>query len=709
MFLTTFRRMVALSFLLSAIAYLTIKSDLTLNTVAGLAAQPEINLNPIAEPSDPERLRPVERVPRDRFGVVDPFPLDKADLCGLVYPSANEKERAAVIEGLKFFTTPHTPEEGNGPIANQQMCLGCHLNSADAFRVDRKGNRLVTTVSQVSRAGRSTPTNFDFTSLDPATGGGRAPDNDDAINNTGRTAAFTIFGDFSPIANIFNGLTQFSSNSVQHHRPTLDACLPTSLPTFEEDPNLMGGVDPETYLSSTGFRRTVGERAGPPYIGRGLMEAIFDGDILANEASQKNANNSSLDRPGYFPECPGDCIAGRHNENTSNQAFVGGDPTVRIGRFGLRAAGPTMLQFVVGGLQGELGFTSLFNPNEPVSGVNINRPGCVSPVSGLQVPVSTPVSLRALLRLTAPPEFGETLLGLLKSDDPSAPRCDGSQDELVRRGAELFGVDLVAFANRMIPGRMPRNGDSRDPNAINRADRMLNCAGCHVPVMATGRLPVESGGRHVNNVWAPIFSDLLIHQGPNINAERIAPTPRLPLIIRRIGFRDRLFDTFDLPRSLADDTLPNQGLANGREFRTAPLMGLGRIGPPFLHDGRVYLSQRSSLRHPAGTVYTNHQVTNAPLVVQTLDDAIRAAIELHDLPAPFNSPNQSSEAGGGCPVPLGNQHGKVIYRGGPADICPPYHSDASRQNRSDAREVIRRYRNLSAADQQAIIEFLKQL
>jgi CxxC motif-containing protein (DUF1111 family) len=706
MFLTMFRRIAVLSILLSAIAYLTVKPYL--NSVASRVTEEEVNLNPVAGPPDPSRLRPVERIPRDKFGVVDEFPLVENDLRALVYPSANEEERAAVLEGLSFFTTPHTPEEGAGPIANQQMCLGCHLNSAEAFRIDGKGNRIVTTVSQVSRAARTTPTNFDFTSFDPATGGGRAPDNDDAINNTGRTAAFTIFGDFSPSTNFFDGLTLFSSNSVQHHRPAFDPCIATPIPSFAEDPNLAGGVDPETNLSATGFRRTVGERAGPPYIGRGLMEAIFDGDILAIEESQSRRNYSSLERNRAFPECRGDCIEGRHNQNTSNQAFVGGDPTVRIGRFGLRAAGPTMFQFVVGGMQGELSFTSNFNPNEIVSLVNANRAGCVSTAPAIQLPDSTPVSLRALLRLTAPPEFGEVLLQLLESDDPSKPRRHDSEEELVRRGAELFGIDLEAFANRMIPGRMPRGGDNRDPNAINQADRMLNCAGCHVPVMATGRLPVEIGGRHLNNKWAPIFSDLLIHNGPSVNAERISPTPRLPLVIKRSN-GDRVYDTFDLPRGLADDALPNQGLATGREFRTAPLMGLGRIGPPFLHDGRIYLSKRSSNRNPAGTVYSNNRVSNAPLVIQTLDDAIQAAIELHDLPAPFDGPNQSSRVGGGCPVPSGNRHGEVNYRGGAEDICPPYQSEASRQNRSDAREVIRRYRNLSASDQRALIAFLKQL
>ena len=60
-------------------------------------------------------------------------------------------------------------------------------------------------------------------------------------------------------------------------------------------------------------------------------------------------------------------------------------------------------------------------------------------------------------------------------------------------------------------------------------------------------------------------------------------------------------------------------------------MGLGRIGAPFLHDGRVYLSRDTVQSTPAGTVTTNRELTNAPLVARSLDDALLATIELHDL------------------------------------------------------------------------------
>ena len=133
-------------------------------------------------------------------------------------------------------------------------------------------------------------------------------------------------------------------------------------------------------------------------------------------------------------------------------------------------------------------------------------------------------------------------------------------------------------------------------------------------------------------------------------------------------------------------------------------MGLGRIGAPFLHDGRVYLSRDTAHSTPTGTVTTNRELTNAPLVVRSLDDALLAAIELHDLPAPDDEKTPKTP-GAGCPVPQETTNVTEPV----ADICPGYSSATSQTNRSDSREVIRRFRELSSEDQQAVIEFLKQL
>jgi len=106
---------------------------------------------------------------------------------------------------------------------------------------------------------------------------------------------------------------------------------------------------------------------------------------------------------------------------------------------------------------------------------------------------------------------------------------------------------------------------------------------------------------------------------------------------------------------------------------------------------------------------SNSEVTNAPLVVQTLDDALRAVIELHDLPPPDDA-KTPNVPGAGCPGPPPGTSINVAYGASPRDvICPSYASDTSRANRSEAKEVIRRYRALSPEDQQALIDFLKEL
>src|SRR5437660_11933835 len=104
------------------------------------------------------------------------------------------------------------------------------------------------------------------------------------------------------------------------------------------------------------------------------MEAVPTADILATaDPNDTQGHNSSLRNFAQSMGCTGDCVAGKANmiprtlvdhtdangNLTSVTGFVGG-----VGRFGLRANGVEILQFIIGGLQGELGLTSLINPNE---------------------------------------------------------------------------------------------------------------------------------------------------------------------------------------------------------------------------------------------------------------------------------------------------------------------------------------------------------
>lgn len=610
----------------------------------------------VAGPPIESELAPVERIARDQYGRDNTVAALSFNLSG--------SETSAFSRGLNFFITEHTAGEGLGPVANQTRCLGCHMSSSEAV-----ADVPVQTDTPFSRAARSGPTDFEIVGGTVADGG-MAPDaGSDHAAMFGTTATFTIFGDIDPGTGAFIGLSEFGG-AVQHLRPSIAACKADFIPPTSIDPHLQGDI-----------RRTLGERGAPPYIGRGLMEAIYFEDIVALEdPDDSTTNSSSLPTPDDTG-CTGDCISGRHNENTSNQAFIGGDPVVRVARFGLRAAGPTVLQFVIGGSNGELGFTSPFRPTEPGNPVNGTNSACVDPAGEPELEEGDIFNIRSLIRLLGIPEHDACLLGTSDVCEFGATRAS------VENGARLFGVDINAYRSRLIAGMTPTG----DANAINQIDRQLDCVGCHIPIVRTGQSPAEVGARHLSNRWVPLFSDLLIHDMGEVTPERQAPSVRMPVEIN---------GTFDIIRNLADDALPNQGLASGREWRTPPLMGIGLMGPPFLHDSRVYLSTQSVL--PAGTVYSNAtDGTNARLVIQTFDDALRAAIEMHDLPPPDDA---TTPAGGGCPVPPGNSGG-IVYPNGAGDICPPLDDD----NRSEARGVMQRWRGLTEAEQQDVINFLKSL
>jgi CxxC motif-containing protein (DUF1111 family) len=243
-----------------------------------------------------------------------------------------------------------------------------------------------------------------------------------------------------------------------------------------------------------------GNRAGPPYVGRGLLETIPDSEILQGE----DLTISQLRRPGV------------HNENTERIQFPAGSPVVRLGRFGLRAAGPSILAFDTGGLTEEIGLTNPFTPqpNEPANPPNVQP----NPEVGVQ----DVRDLRTLIRNIAPPALG--------------PMPPGSPED---RGRVLFGADFT------------------QPRGL-ATDRRLNCAGCHTPVMITGQSSADVGARNLSNKRFFPFSDLLLH---------------------------------DMGAGDSDNTLPGQGRATGRQWRTAPLMGIGLIGPPHFHDGRVLANQ----------------------------------------------------------------------------------------------------------------------
>lgn len=611
-------------------------------------------------------LEPAFRVPRDDFG--NSNTADDLAYEGISQFVRDRLDPTNRLVGLGIFVNERGPMDGVGPVFNQTRCMGCHENSLDIadFGVEDTGvGELATAATPISRAHRHGVTDYDeienhpapsqdFVERNVAGRDGEAPRSDRNADGRPPTAAFTLFGDFDHGAGIFNGLPEFGG-PVMHIRGVGDCPIDT-IPPEHIDPHLAGDAS----------LRAIGERAGPPYVGRGLMEAVFFEDFVGNEDPEDAETNDSSLAVADTPEhgCSGDCISGRHNEGHADAAIVGGDPVVRPSRFGLRAAGPTLLQFMVGGSNGEVGLTSDLAPNDLTTPLVTEEACDVAPDP--EITVFDLNDLRTVIRSIAPAEFADPLL----EDNPT------SQLETdVAAGASLFGLEQLEFIDLM-------TGDSDRGDEVNAMadDRQLDCVGCHIPVMATGRSPAREAGLAdiLSDKTFPIFSDLLIHDMGGFD-----PFDADTLQAQREA---ALSDEHWIPRSLSDFALPGQGNASGTEWRTPPLMSIGRVGPPFMHDARVFLNPDEPAR--IMRMYydaANDTFVTEELVVMTAEDAVLAAIELHDLPPP-----------------PGNDYGNC----GTLDIEQQRYCARDSRFRSEARLVMERFHGLTDEQQRQVARFL---
>ena len=145
-------------------------------------------------------------------------------------PDTTLSERQAVLEGLTFL---HNAIHGKRRLgADQEPSVLPGL--PPEFGRGRAEPRAIEARNPVfpdrpaypmrRERRRSTPTNFKFTSLVPATGGGAQPIISMPLNDTGRTAAFTVFRDLAlrirtpPITPPASASTIRSTGPVMAHR-----------------------------------------------------------------------------------------------------------------------------------------------------------------------------------------------------------------------------------------------------------------------------------------------------------------------------------------------------------------------------------------------------------------------------------------------------------------------------------------------------------
>ncbi len=297
-------------------------------------------------------------------------------------------------------------------------------------------------------------------------------------------------------------------------------------------------------------RNNVVFRIPTPTFGLGLVESTPDAALeasLAANAQQKRTLG----------------ISGRFNHN-------GNDGT--IARFGWKAQNKSLLLFAGEAYNVEIGVTNdlfpseregnpacQFNHTHPESPTPLESEGGASPSAGFQSDIAL---FAAFMRLLAPPTPASATPAAAAAASPTTPSST-----------------VVASASSVLPAAAgttstaAASSTSATSATVDRGRQVfanVGCAACHTRTQKSGGANVAA----LSNVTFEPYSDFAVH---------------------------------DMGDRLADGV--SQGEANGREFRTAPLWGVGqRIF--FLHDGRTKDLNEVIAQHASRGSEANQVVQN---------------------------------------------------------------------------------------------------
>ncbi|MEP3275776.1 MAG: di-heme oxidoredictase family protein [Stappiaceae bacterium] len=244
----------------------------------------------------------------------------------------------------------------------------------------------------------------------------------------------------------------------------------------------------------------ISPRIAPPMIGLGLLEAVHDGDILAN-SDPADANGDGISgKPSYVRRLS--------------------DGSMALGRFGWKASTAAVDEQSAAAFSGDMGLSTPFVPNHG-GDCTAAQEKCLSMPHGEQ------------------------------------PRLGASE-------VPDYVLALVSFYSRNLAPPARRDVEHPDVLRGKALFHQSGCAQCHVPKYVTRR-DADQSEHAFQLIWP--YTDLLLH---------------------------------DMGEGLAD----NQpvGDANGREWRTAPLWGIGlteQVGgrESYLHDGRARTLAEAILWH----------------------------------------------------------------------------------------------------------------
>jgi CxxC motif-containing protein (DUF1111 family) len=325
-------------------------------------------------------------------------------------------------------------------------------------------------------------------------------------------------------------------------------------------------------------RNNVVFRIPTPVFGLGLVENVSDGALeasLAANAQQKRALG----------------ISGRFNRN-------GNDGT--IARFGWKAQNKSLLLFSGEAYNVEMGITNELFQNErnsdaacqfkatPNDSTPLVAEDTASPAANFQNDIDL---FAAFMRFSAPPTPASAAATPVAQTAPAgqttgtATATTGAASGTTTTAAATATSTLMASASADASSVMTAAAGSSaaqpsstasSGTSVTRGGQVFSnvgCQACHTKTLTTEKSPLTGQ----SNVTIQPFSDFAVHE---------------------------------MGTGLADGV--SQGTANGNEFRTAPLWGVGqRIF--FLHDGRTKdlheaIQQHASRGSEANTVINNYNL-----------------------------------------------------------------------------------------------------
>lgn len=369
--------------------------------------------------------------------------------------------------------------DGLGPLFNARSCVACH-DAGGRSKVHEEGEFLPTTL--LIRLGSTDPNNI---SVDPVYGGQLQPrviDYDRARLPEKVKSEGSVKLQFTEIEGTF------------------------------ADGSIYRLQKPHYQLSKLGYGELaehigLSPRHAPNVFGMGMLDAISDADLLAQEDVEDSDGNG---------------ISAKYNRVTN---VVSGKK--ELGRFGFKAKHPSLEQQVAGAFRGDIGITSTLFPDE----------ACTETQTSCQI--------AAKLGGHQSVEIPDKLLQLV--DDFSrflaVPPARGLKEKL--EGRELF--------------------------------YQLGCQQCHTPSYITdAEYPIKEMAGQV--IWP--YTDLALH---------------------------------DMGEGLADGVY--EFSANGREWRTPPLWGIGLQQAytgqgRYLHDGRARSIEEAILWHGGEAAASQQAYTN---------------------------------------------------------------------------------------------------